>query len=81
MHLIDLARQVASDAMILRQTNASDVVFMTTTPIEHLGAEREARARAFVKYLRDDDTLDDVGSVAMRLLPLLHAQASRPAKW
>lgn len=77
MHLVDLARQVASDAILLKQqAGESSVIYMTTTPIELLGSEREARARAFLKYVRDDETIDDVGSVAQRLLPLLHAKLS-----
>lgn len=75
MHLVDLARQVASDAILLKQqAGATSAIYMTTTPIELLGLEREARARAFLKYVRDGETIEDVASVAQRLLPLLHAQ-------
>ena len=65
MHLVDLARQVASDALTLKQqAGTTNVIFMTTTPIEFLGAEREARARAFLKYVRDGETVMLAGLIS-----------------
>jgi hypothetical protein len=76
MQLLDLARQVASDAIVLRQAASSETLFMTTTPVEYLGAERAARAHACAKYVRDGETLGDVDAVALRLLPYLTTTAT-----
>jgi hypothetical protein len=75
MHLLDLARQVAADAINLQQT-ASGSIFMRTTPVELLGADRAARARVFAKYVQAGESLADVEAVALRLLP--HLQAALP---
>lgn len=78
MRLIDIVRQTAADAIILRQQQAGGVFLMQSTPVELLGAERAARARAMVKHVRDHETIDDVEEVALRIIPaLVQLAASR----
>lgn len=70
MRLIDLARQVAADAITLKQ-QGGDTFFMRTTPVELLGTARAARAKEYVGHVHDHETLADVEFVALRLLPKL----------
>ncbi len=69
--LIDLARQVAADAIVLKQEEGRRPFLMRTTPLDYLGRARADRADEYVVHVLDHETLDDVDAVAMRILPLL----------
>lgn len=71
MRLVDLVRQAAADAIVLKQQQSGGTFLMQATPLDVLGEERAARAHAAVKHVRDGETLDDVDAVALRIMPEL----------
>lgn len=73
MTLFDLALTTAADAIRLKAAETGTAFFMTTTPVDYLGADRAARARRYVEYVREGETFADVGTVARRLLPLFQS--------
>jgi hypothetical protein len=74
--MIDLVRQTAADAIVLKQQQSGGTFLMRTTPVELLGEERARRAHAAAEHVRDGETLDDVDAVALRIAPVLVRLAS-----
>lgn len=69
MRLVDLVRQAAADAIVLKQQQSGGTFLMRATPLDVLGEERADRAHAAVKHVHDGETLDDVDAVALRIMP------------